>query len=95
VPEELQKVIDRNTEIWRDLRATYAGDGPYLFGQFTIADAFHAPLINRFVSYNVPLGPVEAEYCDAVRNHPNVKEYIALAEAEPWTFEKSDRPFAA
>ena len=95
VPEDLQKIINRNTEIWRDLRATYASDGPYLFGQFTIADAFHAPLVNRFVSYNVPLGQVEAEYRDAVRNHPNVKEYILLAEAEPWTFEKSDRPFVS
>ena len=95
VPEELQKVIDHNTQVWREHRAKYANDGPYLFGQFSIADAFHAPLVNRFVSYNVPLGSVESEYCDAVRSHPKVIEYVALAEAEPWDFERSDRPFAA
>jgi glutathione S-transferase len=94
VPEELQKIIDHNTQIWRDCRAKYAGDGPYLFGGFSIADAFHAPLVNRFVSYNVPLGPVESEYRDAVRSHPKVMEFVALAEAEPWDYEPSDRPFA-
>lgn len=93
IPEEIQKVIDRNTKIWREFRAKYAKSGPYLFGDFSIADAFHAPLVNRFVTYNVPLDTVEMEYCEAVREHPNVKEYILLAEAEPWIYEKSELPF--
>ena len=95
VPEELQKIIDHNTQIWREYRAKYASDGPYLFGRFSIADAFHAPLVNRFVSYNVPLGPAESEYRDAMRSHPMIMEFVALAEAEPWDYEPSDRPFAA
>ncbi len=95
VPEELQKIIDRNTQIWRKCRAEYASDGPYLFGRFSIADAFHAPLVNRFVTYNVPLGAIESEYRDAVRSHPKVVEFVAIAEAEPWDYEPSDRPFAA
>ena len=95
LPEEIQKIIYRNTHIWRECRAQYSSDGPYLFGRFSIADAFHAPLVNRFVSYNVPLGPVESEYRDAVRSHPKVMEFVAIAEAEPWDYEPSDRPFAA
>ena len=95
VSEELQNVIDHNTKVWRGCLAKYASDGPYLFGGFSIADAFHAPLVNRFVTYNVPLGSVESEYRDAVRSHPKVKEFVAIAEAEPWDYEPSDRPFAA
>lgn len=94
LPQELQAIIDRNSQIWRDCRAKYSDGGPFLFGEFSIADAFHAPLVNRFVSYNVPLGSIETKYRDAVRNHMHVKEYIALAEAEPWDYEKSDRPFS-
>ncbi len=95
LPEELQAIVDRNTEIWRDCRKKYSDEGPFLFGQFSIADAFHAPLVNRFVTYNVPLGPIETKYRDAVRNQMYVLEYVALAEAEPWDYERSDRPFSS
>ena len=94
VPADIQCVFDRNTNVWRECRTKYAADGPYLFGRFSVADAMSAPFVNRFVTYNVPLGDVEAEYRDTIRNHPNIKEYIALAEAEPWSHAYSDRPFS-
>ncbi len=93
VPADIKKIFDRNTNFWRKCRARYASDGPYLFGRFSIADAMSAAFVNRFVTYNVPLGEVEAEYRDTMRAHPYVKEYIALAEAEPWSHAYSDRPF--
>ncbi len=94
VPADIQKVFDRNTNVWRECRLKYAADGPYLFGQFSIADAMSAPFVNRFVTYSVPLGNIEADYRDTMRAHPNIKEYIAIAEAEPWSHEYSDRPFS-
>ena len=53
-----------------------------------------APLVNRFVTYNVGLGAIEAEYRDTMRAHPLIKEYIALAEQEPWFHEYSERPLS-
>ena len=52
-----------------------------------------APLVNRFVTYSVPLDDIEGDYRDTMRDHPMMKEYIALAEKEPWRHEPSERPF--
>jgi glutathione S-transferase len=93
VPADIQQIFDRNTKIWRDCRKKYSDDGPFLFGRFSIADAMSAPLVNRFVTYNVPLGDIEAEYRDTMRAQPQIKQYIALAEQEPWFHEYSERPF--
>ena len=91
VPADIQQIFDRNTKLWRACRSKHADDGPFLFGQFSIADAMSAPLVNRFVTYNVGLGAIEAEYRDTMRAHPLIKEYIALAEQEPWFHEYSER----
>ena len=93
-PADIQRIFDRNTRIWQECRSKYASDGAYLFGRFSVADAMSAPLVNRFVTYNVPLDAIAAEYCDTMREHPMMKEYIALAEQEPWLHEPSERPFA-
>ena len=52
-----------------------------------------APLVYRFVTYNVPLDGIAAEYRDTLREHTYVQEYVALAEQEPWLHEPSERPF--
>lgn len=94
-PAEVKQIFDRHAQVWRECRSGYGKDGPYLFGRFSIADAMCAPTVNRFVSYNVQLGPVEAAYRDAMRAHPLVAEYVALAEAETWVFPPAEVPFAA
>ena len=48
IPANIQKIFDRSTGIWRECRTKYGTEGPYLFGQFSIADAMSAPLVNRF-----------------------------------------------
>jgi glutathione S-transferase len=49
-----QADIDRITTIWRECFAAY--HGPYLFGQqLTMADAMYAPVVTRFLTYNVKL----------------------------------------
>ncbi len=47
--------IQRVARIWRDTRKAYGGDGPFLFGAFTIADAMYAPVTTRFRTYGVDL----------------------------------------
>ena len=70
VPEELQKIIDRNTQIWRKCRAEYASDGPYLFGRFSIADAFSCAarqsLRGHTMFPSVPLRANIATPCGAI-----------------------------
>lgn len=73
--------IDRVQQIWRDCRAE-AGGGPFLFGSFTIADAFYAPVVTRFVTYDVAVDSVSRAYMDAVLALPAMADWRRDAEAE-------------
>lgn len=82
---EVQRDIDRIVEIWEDARNNFAsGGGPWLFGDFSVADAMFAPVAWRFHIYNVVLPPVAAAWRDAVIAHPAMREWhdAALAETE-------------
>ncbi len=85
-----QADIERITEIWRDCRARFGAAGPFLFGAPTIADAMFAPVVARFATYHVPLGPVERAYVDSVRALPAMGEWAAAAAEEPWVIEREE-----
>ena len=69
--------------IWREAQA--ASGGPFLFGEFTIADAMYAPVTTRFVTYGVDLDATCRAYVDAVHALPAMKQWIADAAREPKT----------
>jgi len=87
-----QADIDRIVEIWKECLETYGG--PYLFGkQVTMADAMYAPVVTRFLSYNVPLDEQCAGYCKTIMALPEVKEWIAEAKKEPDDIDELDVEF--
>ena len=59
-----------------------ASGGPFLFGDFSIADAMYAPVAFRFATYGVALGPVEAAYVESLRRLPAMAEWADAAAAE-------------
>jgi len=82
---EVQRDIERIVEIWEEARNRFAsGDGPYLFGDFSVADAMYAPIVWRLHIYNVALPPVAAAYSAAMLAHPAMLEWhrAALLETE-------------
>ena len=83
--------VARVVEIWLD-RARFGAGGPFLFGRFSIADAFFAPVAIRFAGFEVPLPPVAAEYRDNLLGLPAMQEWIAAAKAEHEFVEK-DEPY--
>lgn len=87
-----QPDIDRILEIWNECLAQYGG--PYLFGaQRTMADAMYAPVVTRFLSYDVRLPPACAAYCRTIMAMPEMKEWVAAAKAEPDEIEELDMEF--
>lgn len=89
---EVQRDIDRIIEIWTEARSTFAsGDGPWLFGNFSIADAMYAPIACRLDIYNVPLPPLAAAWRDTVLAHPAMLEWRADALRENEAHEHYDR----
>ena len=78
---EAQGYIGRISEIWEDCLSQF-GHHEFLFGDFSIADAFYAPVVMRFRTYQVSLAPALQAYCDRVAAHPAVALWIAGALAE-------------
>ncbi len=78
----VQKDIDRITTIWRDCRDQFGSGGDMLFGQFTIADAMFAPVVLRFVTYDVQLDHISKNYVEAILAIPALQEWITAGKAE-------------
>jgi glutathione S-transferase len=80
---EAQGDIGRISEIWEECLSRF-GHHQFLFGDFSIADAFFAPVVMRFRSYGVSLAPALQAYCDRMLAHPAVARWVdeALAETE-------------
>lgn len=78
----VQRDIDRVIEIWTGLRERHAADGPFLFGEFSIADAFYAPVVTRFHTYQVKLPALAQAYADHIRSLPAMQKWIAGANTE-------------
>lgn len=76
-----QADIGRICEIWETC-LTHSGPHQFLFGDFSIADAYYAPVVMRFRTYAVSLAPALQAYADRVVAHPAVAQWIAGALAE-------------
>jgi glutathione S-transferase len=82
VPECAQPDIARVLRIWTDCRTKHAHEGPWLFGTFSMADAFYAPVVLRFVTYDVPVSEACRAYMATVLADQHMQEWIAAARAE-------------
>ena len=83
--------IARIQQMWAETRAQFGGSDGFLFGAFTITDAFFAPVVSRFVSYGVPLSPEAAPYHERLLALPKLQEWFAAAEGETHRLEQYDR----
>jgi glutathione S-transferase len=82
--------LARIDAMWTD--ALRASGGPLLFGAFTIADAYFAPVVMRVHGYALPLGAQAAAYAERVTALPAVQHWIAEALAEH-DFIADDEPY--
>ena len=87
-----QPDIDRIVEIWTECLSMYGG--PYLFGkQRTMADAMYAPVVTRFLTYDVKLSKACTGYCRTIMAMPEMQEWIAAAKLEPEEIDGLDMDF--
>jgi glutathione S-transferase len=90
VTPEVQADINRIAAIWIQCRTRHAAGGPFLFGDFTIADAMYAPVVTRFRTYRVPLDEIAQAYADAVWALPAVQEWAVAAKNEPMVIDSAE-----
>jgi len=83
--------LDQLYALWGGLRARYGDDGPFLFGQRSIADAMFAPVATRLRTYKVAAPEIAVAYCATIFADEAFKQWEAAAEAEPWTIEQAEK----
>ncbi len=83
--------VARLEQMWTALLGEHGG--PMLFGEFSIADAYFAPVCMRLITYALPVSPRVDAYVQAVAALPAVRAWIdgALAEQNFLAFEEPYR----
>jgi glutathione S-transferase len=72
--------LARIDAIWSEQVA--GSGGPFLFGAFSIADAYYAPVVARIRTYGLPLSAAAGAYSERVWAAPGVAAWVADARAE-------------
>ncbi|MEL6938163.1 MAG: glutathione S-transferase family protein [Cyanobacteria bacterium J06598_1] len=75
-----KKDIARVDDIWTSCINEYGG--PYLFGDFSIADCFYAPVVLRFRTYDVALSAAAAQYQETMLKHAALNKWVEAGKAE-------------
>ena len=87
-----QTDIDRIVTIWRECLSAYGG--PFLFGETPcMADAMYAPVVTRFITYDVQLDRACSAYCKRIVELPAMQEWIRAAKQEPEEIDELDAEF--
>lgn len=82
--------VARVEELWADCRRRFGASGPWLFGEYSAADAMYAPVVLRLRTYGARLGESSAEYAATVLADAHMRDWLAAADAESWTIEASE-----
>lgn len=98
VSEAVQKDVARISLLWSMARDQYGADGPWLFGKYTVADAFYAPIANRFTTYGIALDATAQAYVDAHVQDISNRQWRAMGqtvsyEPFPYDFGLERRPW--
>jgi glutathione S-transferase len=87
----LEADIDRVDVIWNDCRRRFGtSGGPWLFGEYSIADAMYAPVVLRFNTYGAQVSETARWYMAAVIEDASMQEWVQAAQSEPWTMKSSE-----
>jgi glutathione S-transferase len=94
-PHARRRACGRICEIWEDCLSRFGHRG-FLLGDFSIADAFYAPVVMRFRTYGVALAPALQAYCERMLAHPAVARWVneAMLETESTPLHDADLPRA-
>jgi len=79
--EDVASDITRILSLWSD--CLDRSGGPFLFGDFSIADAMYAPVVTRFATYGVALPPLLADYSARIIELPAMQRWSAAGADEP------------
>ena len=79
VPSEAVKAdLDRIETLWSLARSRHGAGGPWLFGTYSLADVFYAPVAARIAGYGLPVGAGAQAYVDTTLADPAFRRWRAM-----------------
>jgi len=90
LPDALARDIDRVFDIWSDCSRRYGDSGPWLFGEFSIADAMYAPVVLRFRTYGINLPESARRFADRVLQSEAMQAWLLACETETEVIEHEE-----
>ena len=79
---ELRADIARIDDVWRESPQQFGQGGPWLFGDYSIADAMYSAVALRFNTYGASLSSASSSYLTTVLADPPLIEWLQAADAE-------------
>ncbi len=76
--------VARMEYIFAQARKLYGQDGPFLFGEFSNADAMFAPALTRLETFAIPVSKSTGKYIHAVLGTKAFQKWKADALKETW-----------
>lgn len=81
ISEAAARNVARITELFNELLERFGG--PFLLGDWSIADAFYAPVATRFRTYGIKGAGAAGAYVERLLATPEVVAWEAAARADP------------
>lgn len=83
LPPQGEADVARVQQLWHECRSQYAQRGPWLFGEYSIADAMYAPVALRFRHYGASFSSPAAEaYQQQLVQDSHMQAWLAEAQHE-------------
>ena len=70
--------LARIEELWTLARDRHGDGGPWLFGAYSLADVFYAPVAARIAGYGLPVGEVARDYVARTLADTEFRQWRAL-----------------
>ncbi|MDI3336899.1 glutathione S-transferase [Defluviimonas aestuarii] len=80
--------------IWTRARDRFGAESPWLFGRYTAADAFFAPVATRIATYNLPVSNAAMDYVNAHLADPSFRRWRAMGKAQNLIQPSYAKPYA-
>ena len=87
---DVQIDINRIVQLFED--ALQQQQGPWLFGEYSVADAMFAPVASRFNTYQIKLPALSQRYVDRTLDDAPMKDWYAAAATEAAVIQQSEVP---
>lgn len=98
VSDALRADLDRLELLWTKAREEFGAEGPWLFGRYSLADCFYAPVAARIAGFNLPVGVIARDYVATTLADPAFQSWRAAGlqksyDPEPYAMDLPKKPW--